>query len=797
MIGGNPKTEITWWIDPSLGDVWKEHARDVTGTIQSQCGGAWKFKRVDQRADAQVVIEAVDHNVPGGAKTTYEYVPGSTTRVKRRVIQIDPTPLSNKDENHNGIKDDHVGWGTNGYNFNPYSVLMHELLHTCRLRHQANKYNTGNLADPVTPGTHQYYLSPNDVQDLKDAADRTKTPIKTQSTPIGPAGGHNTIGDCGIYIPYGALSSTVNVTIRPILEALPGELDLYPYYGLEPLVIGLEVTTDQGVVDLLTPATLVLNYSDRLIGDTGYFPYGFGIDEHYYLCAFVYEPLHNSWLPIGSSNDPLANMVYVPVNKVGQIVAITGMPSGPSYTAYRKELVGVVNMNGYGLENDYTFLNGYKRAYFPIVFGAVGTWSQLNVLYSHSECENAFLHRIYPSLLAKNPYDLAVDVPWVAQDWQVGTWVDPRDGVTKTTVTYWFRPNVGCAAPVNGMQVDVFDASDYEFTVWYNYAINDSMCWSSFADINHVEKLSNYAVKVYFESYNEGYVYVPTYPLLGPANVLESLLCTSTTSTFLGSDLVSNGDNVEYQFSTKSVVHVTSATKNGNPITEGTDYYIRAGYDVSPLHSVFVAMKTFAPTDTISITYTYAIPNGAGGTYLGSNLGYDWTDTVYSYGTHYPVLLTSTTAALNKNPYFLLEKPVLGEIDWRWTWTGTTYPHSGYYQINIIDVVKCTACYCQRGDGVYNPNYFPGADLDASDQCHIGILDLVTITGTYGQKFGTPTSYGGTRSDLDIVWYSNPDAAFAALQSGTVDMIQGSLTDEQKTAAESDPNLQTILYVGA
>jgi hypothetical protein len=122
---------------------------------------------------------------------------------------------------------------------------------------------------------------------------------------------------------------------------------------------------------------------------------------------------------------------------------------------------------------------------------------------------------------------------------------------------------------------------------------------------------------------------------------------------------------------------------------------------------------------------------------LGGNLGYDWTNVAYSLNTHYPVTLTSTTAAVNKNPYFFYT-PILGETDWRWTQTGTSYPHSGYFQINILDVVKCTAAYCQRGDGAYNPNYFPGADLDASDQCHIGILDLVTITGTYGQKFGTP-----------------------------------------------------------
>ncbi|RLI40012.1 hypothetical protein DRO69_13495, partial [Candidatus Bathyarchaeota archaeon] len=100
--------------------------------------------------------------------------------------------------------------------------------------------------------------------------------------------------------------------------------------------------------------------------------------------------------------------------------------------------------------------------------------------------------------------------------------------------------------------------------------------------------------------------------------------------------------------------------------------------------------------------------------------------------------ISTTSASLNKNPYFFLETPILGEIDWRWYWEGTTKPRSGYYRIDILDVVLCTGSYCMRGDGVYNPIYMPGADIDASDLCHVGILDLVSITGNYFTKFGSP-----------------------------------------------------------
>lgn len=60
------------------------------------------------------------------------------------------------------------------------------------------------------------------------------------------------------------------------------------------------------------------------------------------------------------------------------------------------------------------------------------------------------------------------------------------------------------------------------------------------------------------------------------------------------------------------------------------------------------------------------------------------------------------------------------------------------YKLDIPDVVKCTGAYCHRGDGLYDPVYFPGADIETSDLGHVGILDHVTITGKYASQFGLP-----------------------------------------------------------
>jgi hypothetical protein len=376
-------------------------------------------------------------------------------------------------------------------------------------------------------------------------------------------------------------------------------------------------------------------------------------------------------------------------------------------------------------------------------------------MYSQWYFEYALLDRVYDGLIAVNPYDLAADIPWAAKDWEVGTWIDPSTGAEKTKVSYWLRENIGGAGPGNGNFTGFYTVKDYEFTCWYNYAFDDDWQWSSFMDINHIIIPADGCnrVDVYFDDVSMWFVYAPVYPLLGPVLPMEDMLCALNTQVFTGADLVEGPPGYyEYEFTPDQVVEVVNATVNGVRMQDGVDFYIRAGYDTF-MHNRFVPLRAFAPGDVISITYYYPQPGGAGGTYIGGNLGYDWTDTMFAYGYMYPVSISTTSAALNKNPYFHMETIPKGEIDFRWNYVAGAKPRDGFFKIDILDVVKCTGSYCTRGDGVYNAVYLPGADLDDTDVCHIGILDLVTITGKYANTFGRqPTSVlgaaGGTTSGL-------------------------------------------------
>ena len=154
------------------------------------------------------------------------------------------------------------------------------------------------------------------------------------------------------------------------------------------------------------------------------------------------------------------------------------------------------------------------------------------------------------------------------------------------------------------------------------------------------------------------------------------------------------------------------------------------------------------------IYYYRAIPNGADGFYLGGNLGLDWTDTMYSYGLYYPASINPTAggkAVLKKNPWFFLETPQLGEIDWRWYWEKATKPRNGYYEINIHDVRMAMAAFGSRGDEEFQFEWLPGADVDPYDLCYVGISDLIIIATSCSRPLRPIIRYSDNLSLVFII----------------------------------------------
>jgi ABC-type transport system substrate-binding protein len=416
-----------------------------------------------------------------------------------------------------------------------------------------------------------------------------------------------------------------------------------------------------------------------------------------------------------------------------------------SWWAYKKTLVGIVNMDGYGLENTYTFLSAKKcddpatpgdESQDPIRMGTIHAPKDLNVLYATWYYDYAVLDRVFSYLLSVNPYNLAIDQPWIAQDWEVTTWYDPHDDEEKSKVTYWIRKDVWWHAPETGEVVYQMDANDVEFSIWYIANYPDCWVWPGVQDVHHTIVTDQFCIEVYFDSISLWHQYNPTGPIL-PKQIYEPLLCEQRVLEVHVDDPLIPSDY--WQWTSDWVTQIDSVFKDGTiELVEGVDYELIWDPVPTGCHNVIHLLR---PLDVCQdITFTYWTPVAdPHGYYLA---GLPWEDTWYSIGPYYPIEIVPGVggrAILNCNPTHFLGGPPDGEIDWMWYWSGTTKPRSGYYQVNLYDAVYLLSAYCSRGDTCETPaNWFPGADIDCYDLCHVGLYDAVLLLSHYGEKFGIP-----------------------------------------------------------
>jgi hypothetical protein len=410
-------------------------------------------------------------------------------------------------------------------------------------------------------------------------------------------------------------------------------------------------------------------------------------------------------------------------------------------------MVGVVNMDGNGIENSYTFLNAYKvddpltpedESQEPLRMGTIHAPKDLNVLYSTWYYDYAVLDRMFSGLINVEPYNLAIDNPWVAQDWEVTTWYDFQDDEQATKVTYYIRKDVFWHAPVTGAEVRQFNAHDLEFSIWYMACHPDSWVWPGVQDVKWTHLVDDFTLEVYFDSESIWHVYNPTGPLLPKYEFIALGLLEQHQVQWDVMDPIVPSDKIVLP-TPDNIVQIINVQKFPEDIQliQGVDFEIF--YHGSPLtHNEIHWLRPLEPGEWIVFDYWTSLPGSADGFWLG---GLNWDLWMYTLGPYYPINIVPGVggqAIFNCNPSHFLGAPLLGEIDWKYTFTGTVKPRSGYFQVFLFDAVKLLGAYCKRGDGSHDPAWFPGADIDPTDLCHVGLYDAVTILGKYGQKFGIP-----------------------------------------------------------
>ena len=178
--------------------------------------------------------------------------------------------------------------------------------------------------------------------------------------------------------------------------------------------------------------------------------------------------------------------------------------SSLAYWAYSAELLGVVNMDGAGPENGFSFMNAWKMDGSPIVESIIAAPTQMNVLYSSWYYDRQVEDRI--SLyggMDSAPYERARDQGGWVQDWYVEFWDD--GGTSKTKITYWLRPDGYFVEPVTGALQENVNMTTWLMSAFIQYALTD--CWlhsAYYPDVHHFVVLDDYCVEVYYDDLSLG-----------------------------------------------------------------------------------------------------------------------------------------------------------------------------------------------------------------------------------------------------------------------------------------------------
>jgi len=398
--------------------------------------------------------------------------------------------------------------------------------------------------------------------------------------------------------------------------------------------------------------------------------------------------------------------------------------SARSYWAYSSDLLGVVNMDSYGFENDYLFMNAYKADGSPVRWGYYRPPHALNAMYSgwaphDSQClSRVYLHTSYDL----PPYNIVMDQPGFVLDWFADTWND--SGVIKAKNYKKFRPD-NYFVDTDGNQLTNVDVDDYLFSAYAQYAIGvDGSNWHTVQDIKYFNKVNQSFVEIFYNA-RSFWLYTSASPYLLPRSIwlnasyglTENIVATYVVDTNLttpgGLGIGPNQPN--------GPVWVNSITGSvSGVLTEWVDYHWELGD--------FVIETALVSGETVTVDY-WAADDSTGYT-LGDN---PWEDVTIGSGMYYGTDFNPGVGGnfnARRNPYYYLETPVLGEVDFVWE-------DEGYYEVTIFDVVMAAGAYGSQGIAVPDDHWFPGADL-APPGGVIDIFDIVTIASAYGETFGAP-----------------------------------------------------------
>jgi len=394
------------------------------------------------------------------------------------------------------------------------------------------------------------------------------------------------------------------------------------------------------------------------------------------------------------------------------------------FYAWNNDLLGVVNAEEIGPINRYMFMNAFRLSGGPIRCGLAQAPNAMNKVYSSEYYDRQCLDRIeLYSGMETPPYDQSIDQPGYIINWTVDTWTDPDDAEVKSNITQTYRDDAWFVEPVMGNQLEHVNITHHYASIWYEYQLHDARFNHYVIDIKTLRIPDPYTIQIlwnlpgYWNTYM-GLTSIKSFNWFRMGNLSQTVTETLTADVTWG-----------FISCTKPVFYVLSAESGGTPLVLGTDYDIYKDPDGPHNADVRIINPEYLGAN---INVTYMATNDAHG-YCPAGL--PWQDAFEGAGMYYAVDFMPGIdgyLSLRRNPFYPMETPPLGEIDF-------IKKPNGCYKIDIFDVVKATRAYGSWAQFIpdKDPYFFAGADL-APTGGKVDIFDIVTITGKYGTEWDCP-----------------------------------------------------------
>lgn len=195
----------------------------------------------------------------------------------------------------------------------------------------------------------------------------------------------------------------------------------------------------------------------------------------------VQDPLWDQYVTrvkYAKTLDEAETYCHLALQRFGDQVFLIPVWTTLGYMAHKKPW-HVVNVDSFGVRN---WWNLYCINNPTIgVTGGTLKWGfksdveLLNVIYSEWVWDWQVLDKLFDSLIAMNPLNIAVDMPWMASDWTIGTWTNPDNGETASKISFTLKDGIKWINPYTGTENSTVTPEDVKFSFQYVY---DHVGWN-------------------------------------------------------------------------------------------------------------------------------------------------------------------------------------------------------------------------------------------------------------------------------------------------------------------------------